>query len=134
MVKNSNLKSINYKELDAWIFDKSEHLILSGEGAKVIFAMLSLRGEYLLLDEANDALYMNIPGFSEPIRVTFEEIYTEAKEIYSHELHRTEEKLRKLKGMEYGSYRKVYENLIAQGRELSFIELCNSKYLKEACL
>lgn len=127
----NNLKAITYKELDAWIFDNSEHIILSESGAREIFSLLSVRGEYLLLDEENGMFYMHIPGFSEPVRVTFEEIVCEVREIYSHELHRTEEKLRKLRGLEYGSYKKVYENLLAQGEELSFIELCNARYLKE---
>lgn len=122
---NSNLKSITYKELDAWIFDNSEHLVLAESGAKVIFSLLSLRGEYLLLDKECNTLYMNIPGFSDPIRVTFENVVNEVREIYSHELHRTEEHLRKLRGVEYGSYKKIYEQLLAQGRELSLIELCN---------
>lgn len=125
----NNLKSINYKELDAWVFDNSEHLVLAEEGAKVILSLLSVRGEYILLDEENNTLYMNIPGFSDPIRVTFEDVVNEVREVYSHELHRTEEKLRKLRGMEYNSYRKIYEQLLAQGRELSLIELCNK--LKE---
>ena len=130
----NNLKSINYKELDAWIFDNSEHLVLSEYGAKVIYSLLSVRGESILLDEEQNILYLSIPGFSEPIRVTFGDVIKEVKEIYSHELHRAEEKLRKLKGMEYNSYRKIYEGLISQGRELSLIELCNSKGLKEARL
>lgn len=127
-----NLKTINYKELDAWVFDNSEHLVLAEEGAKVLFSLLSLRGEYVLLDEEHNTLYMYIPGFSEPIRAEFEDILSEARAIYSQELHRTEERLRKLSGMDYNVYRKRYEQLLTQGRELSLIELCNSKHLKEA--
>lgn len=128
----SNFKLINYKELDAWVFDKSEYLVLAEAGAKVIFSLLSVRGEYLLLDEENDMLYMKVRELAEPVRCSFEEVVSEVREIYSHELHRTEEKLRKLKGMEYNSYRKIYEQLLSQGRELSLIELCNSRHLKEA--
>ena len=127
----SNLKTIYYKELSDWIFDRADILVISEDGARAVCALLSLRGEYLLVDEEveGDMMYMHIPGFSEPIRMTFEEVVREAREIYSHELHRTEEHLRKLRGVEYGSYRKIYEQLLNQGRELSMIEVCSK--LKE---